>query len=516
MSSKKFLGGENMKAYGKVQPLQMIDIRTFNGLDSDAPFVAGKTNLIAGTGWTLENYPTLQTRKRLLRIPGVGGTNNFGVGLYSSFIDYEEIGKIIGVVGGSLYDISTGTYITTLSWGGYVSFTKFKGNLGATNLILSNGIDLKKYNGTLSNLLPGGYPVAPPYYYVTEHQNRLFCTDIYTKLMFSALNMADDWVTVGDAGSIEIENQSDSVITALYSMGDRLYIFRKDSFYELLGTGPSNFRLIKVSDTLGAANNQSVTSIQNVLYFANLTGVYSYLPGGTPQKISQPIHLINEFDYISPSLDDLIIDTSRLGTDGNFLYFTKIYANANSQYQVFQYSPKINQWIGYDNLNYNAYGMINQKMAVFIRDSSNYISFCYVRNRQFSASDTDNFRDQPYFAFFPIVDSGTLNGKIRSIRVKMRIAASGSYKVYLANKYSAVYDNQKSFITNSYVTTTADELVEIYSGSGTDYYPLEQGVSFIIPSTYLKNRNYLTIGIGGTKQFVLHDLAVEYLPIPSN
>lgn len=514
MLSKKFLGGEVMKAYGKVQPLQMIDIRTFNGLDSDAPFVAGKTNLIAGTGWTLENYPTLQTRKSISRNSGISGTNAFGQNSGNiSMGAFPTLNTVIGAVGSYLYDLVNCNLISTLSNNGYVSFTRFKGNLASTHLILSNGTDLKKYNGTLSNLLPGGYPVSVPGYLITEHQNRLFCTDLTRTILFSALNMADDWATAGDAGSIEIENSSDYNITALYSMGDRLFVFRKNSFYELIGTGPSNFRLVKSSETLGAVNNQSVTSINNVLYFTHYSGVYAYVPGGNPQKISQPIELLRRSDYLSDIYTSSIEHVTKLGTDGTMLYLTSYYPDGT---QVYQYSPKVNQWIGFDNREYAAYTLYKGKMVILLRDLSNYIRYCVVNNRTQSASDTDNFRDQPYFAFFPIVDSGTLNGKIRSIRVKMRIAASGSYKVYLASKYSNVYSNQISFVDASQVQLVTNSLEEIYSGSGTDYYPLEQGVSFVIPSTYLKNKNYLTIGIGGTKQFVLHDLAVEYLPIPSN
>lgn len=505
-----------MKAYGAIEPLNFVSYREFLGIDSETPYVAGKRNLIAGTGWTLDHFPLLQTRKT---------TETSYASLFSSttnpisMVTYNN--NVYVAASSALKKIDGTSYAGALSNSDEVSFTKFKGNLGSTKLIFSNGTDLKKFDGTtVSNLLPGGYAVTVNGYYITSHKNRLFCTsNRTTTLLFSALNKADDWASANDAGSIEIDDNADQTITAIYSANDRLFVFRDNSFYELLGTGPSNFRLIKVSSEVGAINNRSVVSINGVLYFAHYTGIYSYVSGSIPQKISTPIDNIRQLEYYGTAHITDIRKSTVLGTDNSNLYLTT-YVGSNGLItyykQTYQFSPKVNQWTGFSPKNIQAFTMLNNDMYYATNDVNVY------KMKDRDALDTDDF---PFFAWLPLMDYGTTMGSVFINRIRMRYSGNQSaqpLKVYLYGKnsngqYSEAYDVQnRLFPLNGYIPASTG-LTLVYTDNSNVYeYPTDKTAKIYVPRPLNQTKpQELSIVIAGYGQFILHEIAVDFSPIPT-
>lgn len=504
-----------MKAFGGIQPLQYISMREFGGLNGDNPFSQNNSNIIAGSGLSLDHFPTIRTRKNFNPVNNAL-LNNY-LATATSMVAYNS--NVYVACMGYFKRVDGTTYAGALSNTNEVSFAIFKGNLGSTYLIYSNGTDLKKFNGTtISNLLPGGYPVTVNGYLITTFKNRLFCTsNKTTTILFSALNKADDWATANDAGSITIDEFSDQNITAIFNAGDRLLIFRQNSLFELIGTSPSNFRISLISKEVGTFNNRSVTMLNGIVYFAHSTGIYAYASGSNPQKISKQIDDLRRLDYIYYSGQTLNVV---MGTDNQ-----NIYVNTNTQDfydQTYQYNPTLNQWIGFYESGIKAYAMLNNELYIAYQSvqSGNDV----VINKISFRKDDPIYNSDPNYWFFclPIIDSGTTSGSITLRSISIRYTANSTFNIQLigTNKtstfYKDIYELHRTFPGDTTFTYTTLPGNAIFSRNVTTNQSFPNDLTEKIPIKPTIKYNAMSLMFYGLGPFTLHEIAMEIMTTPFN
>lgn len=140
----------------------------------------------------------------------------------------------------------------------------------------------------------GGSPPAGKY--IRLYKNYLFLAGNSTntsRLYYSNLKDFETW----DAGDfIDINRKDGDPITALFVLGDYLYVGKEDSLWRVYFTGDttlSPFTLSKVAD-VGVTSHWSVAGTSTVKFFLSQDGVYVLAVDGLPQKISEPIETSDE------------------------------------------------------------------------------------------------------------------------------------------------------------------------------------------------------------------------------
>lgn len=504
-----------MKAFGGIEPLQYISFREFEGLNANTTYEQGNMSLLGGIGLDVNELPFIKTRrnfKNKFNAPKVNSSTNpvtmasYKGSIYTAYDKYVKNQNNVSIF--------------TLSNTELVSFTKFKGNLTTTNLIFSNGTDLKKFDGTtVSNLLTAGYPVTVNGYFITSHQNRLFCTsNKTTTLLFSALNKADDWATANDAGSIEIDEVSDTSITAIYSFNDRLMIFRADAIFELIGTGPSNFRIVQTAKGVGAVNNRSVVAIDGVLYFIHYTGVYAYTSGSNPVLISGNI---NKYFY----LDQFYVTTlfsfqekSNLGSDNKYLYFNAPQVNGSPYNVTYQYHPKTNRWIGF--LEKNVQGMVVSSQEVYFSTVDYYtgdLDLYYIVPQSAGSSPYGTLPNINWYFWTPIITTQTTEGHSMVKSLQLRAKAYGNFSIYLMDQGSdgtqQSFSAQTNFPNDTTLSTITSQGKLLYSYI---YPSTTSNLNLRIPIKPLTKNKTASLLFVGVNEFQLNDISIEFIQTPVN
>lgn len=506
-----------MKAFGGVEPLQYMSFREFRGIHTESPFNNNQTSLIAGSGLSLDYYPVLKSRRPVstgtVIESSTTSTKPIAMALHNDVICVAQNAKFTTHFVGSPITFA-------LSNSNEVSFTNFKGNLGSTHLIFSNGTDLKKFNGTtVTNLLAGGYPVTVNGFFITSHKNRLFCTsNKSTTILFSALNKADDWATANDAGSIEIDDLSNQPITAIFSNGDRLLIFRENSFYELIGTGPANFRIVQVSKEIGALNNRCVVSLNGVIYFAHYTGLYAYTSGSIPQKISTPIDSILGQDFFSATDNESVKIKTCILTDNKYIYYNPI-AYGGYQ-QLYQYLPSVNEWIGFYEKNVQASVMKNNTFYFAERNYAGNQVTIKTLNERFAFDETTK-----WFAYLPLINGQTTMSSINIRSLHLRTTFAGTFDVYVMGQTKGGYQLafpiylQNAYFPDNTTSTVTQYGQKVFTATqatfgGLDTYPLDRGIKIPIKP----NNKYtgVSVVIVGTGDFTLYEIGLEFMNMPFN
>lgn len=240
-------------------------------------------------------YPALQTRKGQTAVGASAGASGIVAPFLKStgFYGLYRVagGKFQRLVGTDWTDIATG--LSTLPMDA-VTFP------GLDLLIMSNGVDNpKKYDGTTFADLAGS---PPKMRYMAVHKNRVFGTGVPgypVRLYYSALSNPNDWTTVNDSGSIDFETADGTENTGLVSYDNILLLFKPGSTFALLGSGPSDFTKSTVSSTIGCSSHRSIVQIGNYLYWLGRDGIYQYIRGSTPRRISEGLidNIIDNIDY---------------------------------------------------------------------------------------------------------------------------------------------------------------------------------------------------------------------------
>jgi len=146
--------------------------------------------------------------------------------------------------------------------------------------------------------------------YITFFKGRLWCCgmeDLPYEIRWSA---AAPFHTVWPVLSAEpLMEDDNSVITGMSAYGEYVTVFKSDSIWNMVNTGPNSATLvehyspIKVVSGVGCVSNSSVQQVRGNLLFLAEDGVYSY--DGTPnaKKLSNRVH--ETVESITPGRRDI-------------------------------------------------------------------------------------------------------------------------------------------------------------------------------------------------------------------
>lgn len=307
------------------------NIREFKGLNLMDPF-----SIEDGFATEIENlssklYPSLSTADSFVRLRAFTGLIT-GLGV-------RKDTDLLVLAGGSMSVLrSDGTWtdnVGALSATAQCSFTNFKGNFSDYNLLIANGVDpVQKFDGTtlsaLTNAPAGGK-------YIDSHDNRVYCA-VGNSIKFCALRKAEDWTSVDDAGEIVLETKEGEDISGIKAGPGHLVVFTPHTTYELYGNGPTNYRMMNVSEKIGCVSNASAVMAAGVLYFLGHDGIYQYAGGSIPKKeFSLPIQAL---------IDQISVDDRSQCVGGTYLskYYLTIPSSPGNFDTILEYDTIFKTW----------------------------------------------------------------------------------------------------------------------------------------------------------------------------
>jgi hypothetical protein len=311
-----------------------IPIRQFNGVykPDDEGFNLADGLFTELINFCPDEFPALKTRPGYT-VVGTFGTGVLGMGLWKDL----ELHVIFN--NGTWQKLNANGTWTSLATGlsttARASFVNFKGNLTDMSLIMANGVDVVKYyNGsTVQNLAN-----APPNTkYIEQHDNRVYLVN-ENLVRFSALNKPTDWTTNNDAGEILVQSSDGEIISAVKSGPKHLVVFKPNSMYDLLGTGPTSYTLIPIAADIGAINNNCTVNIGGLIYFLHTTGVYSYASARPKKDFCNPI-----MAYIK-RINQSALSQCSIGSDGLNLFVSLPLDTSNVPNIILQYNLERGAW----------------------------------------------------------------------------------------------------------------------------------------------------------------------------
>ena len=172
---------------------------------------------------------------------------------------------------GPVPDLKFNTYLNSVSG---ITF------IGASNI----GVAINPTMAILSENFPK---------YLEVYKNRMFAagySGALSKVAYSDLSEPEGFPVTNN---FEVRTNDGDYVTALKAYATRLYIFKKGSFFALLGDNPNNFSLQEISLTYGCLNNNCTAVYEQILLFLDRKGVVMY-NGANIDVISTKIQPIFE------------------------------------------------------------------------------------------------------------------------------------------------------------------------------------------------------------------------------
>lgn len=306
-------------------------------------------NLTEGYAQELRNvsgasFPSLSLRPGYSAIGSALGGRVTGLGVWQG-------SELHTVANGTWYKLVNGSWAAVTGGGGLNasadwSYTNFKGNLSAVNLLAANGVDApRRYDGSTVQTLSGA-PAGGNF--IEQHGNRCYLA-VENKIHYSALAKPQDWTTAKDAGTIEHETNDGQKIIGLRAGYQHLTIFKRTSIYELYGTGPSSYKLMPVAEDIGAYSNKAIVNLGGTLYFIS-TRLYQY-GGGTRPSADFSLAVQKYVDGINKAA----VDKCVAGSDGQSVYFAIPYGSATECNMVLEYDTTTGAWYVWDGFNPTQY-----------------------------------------------------------------------------------------------------------------------------------------------------------------
>lgn len=166
---------------------------------------------------------------------------------------------------------------TTLNFG-ETNFTTFD-NLC---LAVSPTASTLKTTGTSGffTLLLGTPPANAKY--IESHKGRVFIANHSggkSRVSWCYLDNPEDWTTITgaatDAGYLDVGLDDGDIITGIKSVGSVMLIFKNNSTWLLSGSDPTDFKVRKLSGSIGCVGPRSIVACDSFAIFLSNTGVYS-------------------------------------------------------------------------------------------------------------------------------------------------------------------------------------------------------------------------------------------------
>lgn len=289
-------------------------IREFRGTSKLDPYSLNPSYSPLARNLISTSYPALAVRPGFSVLGGSVGTRVLGLGVWKAT-------ELHAVFNDGTWRKWTGSAWSTplksgLSTTAVWSFANYKGNLGAVNLVGTNGVNpMQHYDGsTVADLAtaPAGAN------FIETHDNRLYCA-VGIKLYFSPIGIADNWnlveQTSADGGNFDKNTPEGESICGLKAGSGHITVFFPSSSWELYGTSADDYTYMPVAEDIGGLNDQSVVNLGGRTFFLDETGIYVYSGGARPQKdFSLPVQ------WYVDNMNQTAKQSCCLGADGRFLY----------------------------------------------------------------------------------------------------------------------------------------------------------------------------------------------------
>jgi hypothetical protein len=187
---------------------------------------------------------------------------------------------------------STGTFAPISGGGTYATGKRFTWSNWASKdkSFGANGDILISYNGVVTTVTQTGPAILGPY--ITVHQSRLFGTrpdEINYSVYASEIN---DETTVNPVNQLNVSDPQGGSITGLFTMPDRLVIFKSSCIFTMLGDIRYSAILTRLSE-IGAISSQAIAQAPYGIFFVGRQGIY--LTDGvnpTPMEMSGPLRAL--------------------------------------------------------------------------------------------------------------------------------------------------------------------------------------------------------------------------------
>lgn len=201
-------------------------------------------------------------------------------GLYE-YIKADGTTVLYAVAEDDIYEVSTpSTWTSRLNNAatncGETNFATFDNLCIAVSSTITTS---KSTGGAFSSL--GGTPPSNVKY-IETHKGRVFMANTSagkSRLHFCYLNEPEDWTTIADestdAGYIDVGLDDGDQITGIKSIGSILLIFKTTSTWALFGNNPLDFKVRKLSPTVGCVANKTIVTCDTFAIFLANTGVYA-------------------------------------------------------------------------------------------------------------------------------------------------------------------------------------------------------------------------------------------------
>ncbi|MHA7967688.1 hypothetical protein ACX93W_26600 [Paenibacillus sp. CAU 1782] len=373
------------------------------------------------------------------------------------------------------WSLMTSGLSTTAEW----TFCNFKGNLSDINLIASNGVDpIKRYDGsTVQNL--AGAPSGGNF--ITTHSNRLYCA-VGNFLRYSALNIATDWTTAGDAGAGEIQvNTTDGeTINGLSAGNGYITVFKPSSMFELYGKGPQSYAMESIATDIGAASNKAITAYDQTVPIINRDGIYQYSGGMRPRReYSKPVQ-----NYVNLSNKE---QTAKCvaASSGEYIYFGIPYGSSTNNSRILQYYPLHQTWYTWDSIAVCQMIRVGDKM--YFGDESGRVLLL--------GGTTDNGTPITATAITKPFTSEAISRKMHwfKIWIVATIAAGSSLSVYISK-----YPSGEDWILAKTLTANTNM----------------QFQEMLVPTNSIADANAVRIKIVATGPVSIHEISRQLRELP--
>lgn len=459
--------------YGKTEYQQLggilppASIRTFQGVNTYDPFMIDDSYFTDSSNVVSDDYPALTVR------PGYTVLGTFGTAVLGLSFWKSEIHAVFNdgtwrkLVGGTWTTLTTGLS-TSAKW----SFTVFQGNFDEINLVGTNGVNAKKYDGSTIVDLTG----APAgINYITTYQNRLWGA-VGKELHSCALDQPEQWElfegTEEDSFAKDTESMRGESIIMLSGSLTKLTIGMKNALFEMYGELPSNFTVKLIVDDVGIMNNQSWTTQRGLMRIIDEQGIYDYGGGTIPDK---------DFSDIVGGYLTGITD-SCAGADVDKLYFK---TNTNTT-MVFDSRSGVNAWSVWKDFNPLVFATLDNH--VYVGDSQG-------RVLQLGGT-TDGGTAISWYAITKLFTNASMAQKMRWYKMFIfaELAAGSTFNVSFSKSASGDSDW---------------ELMQSITGTG--------GIKIqriIIPVAKYARENYIRIKFHGTGWMRLHEHTRQQRQLP--
>lgn len=205
------------------------------------------------------------------------------------------------------------------------------------------------FNGT--GVPTGGN--APVARCVASHLGYLFVANTLeastrypSRVRFSYAGQPEDFYS-DDFFEVDLGRDGDE-ITALVPHGDRMYIFKRNSVYMLVGYDSDSFQIIPLSHKVGAVSQEATAVTDYGVYcFSWPDGVFLLNGGNEPRWVFERLHPAITGGGIPDSYQDKIT----LGWGNRRLWVSVPYAASTTAARTYVLDPtlgKVGSWVQYD------------------------------------------------------------------------------------------------------------------------------------------------------------------------